>query len=65
MDPEHTHTHHGTLRHIRKRRKHSRKLRDNPELLLCVIVMVILGLVLVGFMVYALSTRWQTPRLFR
>jgi hypothetical protein len=53
----------GHLKRIRKRRKRSRKLSDNHELLASVIVMVICGLLLVGCVTYLLSTRaCQLPK---
>jgi len=47
---------HGHWKRIRKRRKHSRKLRDNHELLASVIVLVICGLVLTAIFIWLLST---------
>jgi hypothetical protein len=48
---------HETLRRSRKRRKRGRKLADNRELMVSVIVMVLGGVLLVGFLTYVLSTR--------
>jgi hypothetical protein len=48
---------HGTIKRVRKRRKHARKLSDNRELMMSVIVMVISGVLLTGAAVYLLSTR--------
>jgi hypothetical protein len=45
------------MRHIRKRRKRSRKLSDNRELMAAVIVMVACGLVTVALITYVLSTQ--------
>jgi hypothetical protein len=55
LPSEHEHSH-GHLKHIRKRRKRSRKLSDNRELLALVIVMVICGLVLTVMTTYLLGT---------
>lgn len=56
----------GSLKRVRKRRKRTRKLSDNRELMTSAIVFVICGLLLVGFVVYLLSTRaCQAPRFLR
>lgn len=66
---EHSHEHshsHGTLRRIRKKRKHTRKLSENRELFASVIVMIIAGLAIVGLLTYLLSTQSCTaPRMFK
>lgn len=57
---------HGPLKRVRKKRKRSRKLSENRELLATVIVMVFCGLALVGLLTYVLSTRsCQAPKVFK
>jgi hypothetical protein len=57
---------HGTLKRIRKRRKHSRKLSDNRELMASVMVMIFCGLFLIALLTYLISTRaCRTPRIFQ
>jgi hypothetical protein len=48
---------HGDFKHARKRRKRTRKLSDNHELMTSVIVMVFCGLLLIAVLTYVLSTR--------
>jgi len=49
--------------HARKRRKRSRKLSENRELMASVIVMVICGLLLMLCFIYLISTRaCQVPK---
>jgi hypothetical protein len=52
---------HGSLKRVRKRRKRTRKLSDNRDLLVSIVVMVICGLALVGLFTYTLSTRACRP----
>jgi hypothetical protein len=54
---------HDTLRHVRKRRRRTRKLSDNRGLWLSVMVMVFCGVVVVGLLTYVMSTRaCQAPK---
>jgi hypothetical protein len=63
LPPEPIHSPHRTLRHIRKKRKRTRKLSENRELMASVIVMVACGLLLFVCVIYLLSTRsCQMPR---
>jgi hypothetical protein len=48
---------HGTLHRVRKRRKHSRKLSDNRELLTSVVVLVFCVVLVMAFLTYIISTR--------
>jgi hypothetical protein len=49
-------TSHGTLKRVRKRKKHGRKLSDNPQLFVFIIGTVICGLFLIGLLTFALSS---------
>lgn len=54
---------HEGLKRVRKRRKRSRKLRDNRELLFSVIMVIVGGVLFMGFLTYLISTRaCHTPR---
>lgn len=62
---EHSHSH-GTLRRIRKKRRHKRKLSENRELFASVILMIVAGLALVGLITYLLSTQsCSAPRMLK
>jgi len=57
---------HGTLRHVRKKRRRTRKLSANRELLASVVVMVVCGVVLMGLITYVISTRsCEAPKFFK
>jgi hypothetical protein len=57
---------HGTLRRIRKKRKHRRKLSENRELFASVVFMIVVGLALVGLITYLLSTQsCSAPRMLK
>ncbi len=65
VESEPMHSHEG-LKRIRKRRKHTRRLSENRELLASVIVMVGCGLLLVALVTYLLSTRaCHAPKYFQ
>lgn len=54
---------HEGLQRTRKKRRRSRKLSANRELMASVIIMVICGLFVIGLLTYLLSTRGcQLPR---
>ena len=54
---------HGTLRRVRKRRRRTRKLSDNRELWVSVMLMVVFGILTMGLLTYLMSTRaCQAPR---
>jgi hypothetical protein len=46
----------GTLRRTRKKRRRTRKLSDNRDLWVSVMVMVAFGVVVVGLLTYVMST---------
>jgi hypothetical protein len=49
-------TAHDTIKRNRKRRKRTRKLSDNKELLYFIIALVVCGLVLIGLLMFSLSS---------
>jgi len=57
---------HESLRRVRRKRKRTRKLSDNRELMASVIVIVVCGLLLIALLTYVLSTRaCHAPKFFQ